>query len=221
MSRSMAVIVFSPGEAADMGAAFGDLRIVDVGLPIAANPSVHREPNSYLSGTEYVLVRVREPWATRGESHTLAKLVVASMASSCVVVACPDQVVRFLGGEASAIPSAAGDGDLLRLIAWASVFVDVAPGPLFARETVTALQYGIPVLAPTSSRAAAHLSGGRGMVFDNARALVEALGILDEPMNRRRLGEAGRRYAAKHYAGGEAFVERVRQALDGLSPSAL
>jgi hypothetical protein len=107
--------------------------------------------------------------------------------------------------------------DLWRLIAHARVCVDLAPGPLIARECVEALRLGTPVVVPASAPAAAsHASAGGGFTFDTMADLVEGVGacVTDEGVRQERSTQ-GKEFADSYYGDTAAFVARVNGALRG------
>jgi hypothetical protein len=59
--------------------------------------------------------------------------------------------------------------DLWRLVAHARVTVDLAPGPIIARECVESLRFGTPILVPAQSAARPHADAGGGMTFSGYR----------------------------------------------------
>ena len=107
--------------------------------------------------------------------------------------------------------------DLWRLIAHAKVCVDLAPGPLIARECVESLRLGTPVVVPvTAAAAVSHVAAGGGLAFDTMADMVECVGrfVADEDW-RRECSARGQRFADSHYGDAEAFVTRVNGALRG------
>ena len=73
--------------------------------------------------------------------------------------------------------------DLWRLVAHARVTVDLAPGPIIARECIESLRFGTPIVVPAESAARPHADAGGGMTFSGYR---RAPGRRGPPLRRRR-----------------------------------
>lgn len=108
--------------------------------------------------------------------------------------------------------------DLWRLVAHARATVDLGPGPLFGRECVESVRYGVPVVVPVGSGAEGLAQAGAALRVDGTAALLDAVEALDEPATADRLRRAG---AALDRWTGEPvlLVHRLAEALDtaGLS----
>lgn len=103
--------------------------------------------------------------------------------------------------------------DLWRLMAHAWATVDLAPGPLYGRECVEALRYGVPVVAPAGSSVDGLARQGALTSFRGSAGLVRSIGALEDPGTRARMGAAGKAVADRWYGDPEALVRRVADAL--------
>lgn len=81
--------------------------------------------------------------------------------------------------------------DLWRLMAHARATVDLGPGPLFGRECVESVRYGVPVVVPAMSGAGGLVSAGAGLGFGSTAGLLDAVGLLEHRGTLARLKEAG------------------------------
>jgi len=205
-------LVFTDAEADAVRAVAPGLAVRHVGLPLAANDSVRREPNTFTADLRYVLAVTDVPWEAAAWPNTAVALLRPGVEGTAVAIAASDRFVLCHEGEERQTSAVERGSDMLRLIAWAAAVVDVRPGRLYGRRTLDALLYGTPVVAPADSRAREHVARG-GLWFDgpgDLRWCVEALG---DERTRRRLGDQGRRYAEERYCGLEAFSSRVADAV--------
>lgn len=183
-----------------------------VGLPLAANASVQREPNTFTADLRYVLAVTGAPWDAPSWPNTALSLVRPGVEGTPIAIAATDRFVLCHEGEERHTSAVERGTDMLRLMAWAAAVVDVRPGRLYARRTLDALLYGTPVVAPAESRAREHLARG-GLWFDGPGELRWCVELLGDPSVRDRLGAQGRRYAEERYCGLYAFSERVTEAV--------
>lgn len=105
--------------------------------------------------------------------------------------------------------------DLWRLVAHARLTVDLAPGPLIARECVESLRYGVPIVVPAGGAAARLAARGGGLWFDDEAELLGCVEALDDQVLRDALGRQGTAVADAWYGDPDRFVERVSRALAG------
>lgn len=103
--------------------------------------------------------------------------------------------------------------DLWRLLAHARLTVDLAPGPLVARECIESLHYGVPIVVPAGGAGERLAAAGGGLWFDDEAELLGCVEALDDHRVRDALGEQGRALVAEWYGDGRRFVERVSAAL--------
>jgi hypothetical protein len=108
--------------------------------------------------------------------------------------------------------------DLWRLLAHASVTVDLAPGPIIGRECIESLLLGTPIVVPEASVAATHAHAGGGISYATVPDLLDAVETLADEREGAEVAAGGRRYAEELYGDASRFVERMARAL-GLSAS--
>jgi len=104
--------------------------------------------------------------------------------------------------------------DLWRLLAHAQTCVDLAPGPLLARECVEALRFGTPIIVPSASgAAAAHVARGGGATFSDPDELLAAATRLRDQDEHSAASSTGRAYADATHGDPEAFLAAVSSML--------
>lgn len=109
--------------------------------------------------------------------------------------------------------------DLWRLMAHARATVDLGPGPLFGRECVESVRYGVPVVVPAASGAAALVRAGAGLRFDTTAGLLDAVGALNREDVRDQVRGAGA--ALEPWVGEpQRLVDRLAAALELPAPDA-
>jgi hypothetical protein len=110
--------------------------------------------------------------------------------------------------------------DLWRLLAHASVCIDLAPGPQIARECIEAMRFGTPIIVPDlPGPAAVHARASGGATFCDASELLDAAAALQDPSRRTEVGLAARRYADGHYGNPDSLVRRIGDLLGRPSPA--
>jgi hypothetical protein len=181
-----------------------------IGAPMAANPSVLSEPNTWVGPTEYIVVLTGVGLAADHEETELARLIRLRFPENPVGIVHTDAFDAWHRGRLNRGWAVERSSDLARLMAWARVTVDLRPGRLFARRCVESLLFGTPIVVPEGSRAREHAERGRGgLWFAHPAELtwcIEAL--LDGPTNAA-FGGQGRTYAEAEYGSTTRFVERV------------
>lgn len=214
LSRVRAMLTATPGERDAAGALPVDPGVVtSVGLPLRADPNVGREPNTYVGKDDYVLVLVGSARDAADQRAHLARLVRLACPGRTVAIASTDAFEVWRQGQSTAGWAIERSGDVLRLMAWASVVVDLRPGPLFARSAIESLLHGTPIVVPEESAARQHAAAGGGLWFASPQELLECLDTLGDPGVRTTLGDQGREEATRHYGTTEAFVGRVLSAV--------
>lgn len=221
-ARAGAAIVFSGDEASLVGGAAPGIPVADVGLPLAANPSVQREPLTFVRHSPYVLVLSAVNWDAAEWPVSSVRLLLAGLPDIEVVVSAPDRLVRVRRGEEEHTGGVERGTDLLRLLAWSRATVELHPGPLYSRHSLDALLYGSPVVVPARGRARQHAERGRaGLWFSGAGELLWATReLLDDTVHDALAGQ-GRAYATERYCGTDVFVERVNRAVAPLLSGAV
>lgn len=131
-------------------------------------------------------------------------------------------IVVVAGGAASAWKGRALRGqacvdtrmDLWRLMAHASVCVDLEPGPLIARECIEALRLGTPIVVPEmAGPAATHARASGSGTFGDPAELIEAVGTLSSSTRRAVASDSGRRYADAAFGDPERMVGQLKALL--------
>jgi hypothetical protein len=104
--------------------------------------------------------------------------------------------------------------DLWRLMAHASVCVDLDPGPLIARECIEALRLGTPIVVPeTAGSAATHARASGGATFVDPAELIAAVGTLSSSASRASASDSGRRYADAAFGDPDTLVGQLKALL--------
>lgn len=214
LRRASAAIVFSDGERKLWAELLGPEHVHFVGLPFAVNASVLREPEPRVGGArDYILVLTdgsparHDPWL---------EVLQMRFGSHRVVVSTPRTLaVREPGGVGYEWQETTRPSDLLRLMAWAELTVDLHPGALFGRRSLESLMYGTPIVVPHDSSAQEHAENGSGgLWFDGIGGLVWCTEAILDRSVRAALGEQGRRYAQRRYGSTNSFVAGVMTAVD-------
>ncbi len=193
--RADAALVFTDMERKALEAVYRDLETHHVGLPMAANQSVLREPNTWTGEKDYVVVLsgVRED--SNEWPSVLARLLQARFAGRKLALVASDSFTVMDEGILKRPPGAVKGSDFLRLMAWADVTVDLRPGRLFARRTLESLLYGTPIVVPATSRAEEHAEAGGGLWYENPSDLLCTVDALLSSDLGRQLGLRGKQYA--------------------------
>jgi hypothetical protein len=190
-------------------------KVSRIGAPLAANPSALSEPNTWVGTTDYIVVVTNSGAEENHVETELSRLLRLSFPDNPVGVCHTDCFRVWHQGRLSQGWAVERYSDMTRLMAWATVTVDLHPGSLFSRRCVDSLLYGTPIVVPEDSMAREHADRGRGgLWFSDPAELtwcVEAL--LDRP-TRDTFGAQGRSYAEIEYGSTDAFIDRVLQACD-------
>ncbi len=101
--------------------------------------------------------------------------------------------------------------NLWRLMARASVTVDMRPPGPIGRETIESLLFGTPVVVPDSSVAAEHAANSNGGLWArNQGEMADCVRrLLDDDSLRSQLGANGATWARDHHSDTDAFVSDV------------
>lgn len=216
--RSASSVVFTERERRAVEGVV-NAKVRNVGLPMSANRSLLREPNAYLGEREYILVLTGSREQSSEPSASLARLLRARFARRNVAVSASDSFTVSLNGIADKPEPVERGSDLVRLIAWARVTVDLRPGRLFARRCLESLLYSTPIVVPSQCSAREHAEAGGGLWFEGPSDLSYCVETLLDPEVSETLGEQGRAYAERNYGSTEAFIENVVSA-SGLGAAA-
>jgi hypothetical protein len=189
-----------------------------IGAPMAANTSALSEPNPWTGDSGYVFVITGRPADSQQPETELARLVRLRFADHGVGVSSTDAFDAWVDGTHTRGWSAERASDLARLMAWATVTVDLRPGPLLARRCLDSLLYGTPIVVPADSTGRQHAERGRGgLWFTGASELTWCVEGLLDPAVATTLGTQGRAYAEEEFGSTDRFIERVTAAC-GLPP---
>jgi hypothetical protein len=184
-----------------------------VGLHIPVNPLAGAHRHNGFGFVGYLLVLSGRTGHHEDPPDAAAWLTAGNHDANVVVIEDATASVwrgRALRGKTS-IDSRT---DLWRLIAHAHVCIDLAPGPLVARECVESLRFGTPIIVPEDApAAAAHAVAGGGLVYRDMADLLLQVGRCESESVRARLSGDGREYADTLYGDPNLFCDRVFRAL--------
>ncbi|HUY64680.1 MAG TPA: hypothetical protein VMV14_09235 [Acidimicrobiales bacterium] len=212
--RAQAVLVFTDAEQGAVAGRYPTVPVHRVGLPMGANPSVQREPNTYLGERQYALVVTGGLFDDSSWPSTLARVLGARFPQRYVAVSALDRLAVFHDGEIVETDAVERGTDLLRLVAWARMMVDLRPGTLFARRCVESLHYATPIVVPGSSCGREHAElGAGGLWFEGPSDLTGCVEALFDSATAGALGQQGKAYAELHYGTTESFMTRVATAV--------
>jgi hypothetical protein len=190
----------------------GDTDFIRLHVPINPMAATHR--HNGLGFTDYLLVLSDRSGAPDISPPTaMAAWLSASYPDQNVVVVEEATAAVWRGRVFRGIVPVYTRTDLWRLIAHARVTVDLAPGPIIARECIESLRFGTPIVVPAESVARPYAEAGGGVAFTGVSELVEGVGVLSQDSTRAAVSSQGQRYADSHYGNREAFVSSVCRAL--------
>jgi hypothetical protein len=104
--------------------------------------------------------------------------------------------------------------DLWRLMAHARVVIDLAPGPVIARECLESLRFGTPIVVPTDTAGAAPADAGGGLTYSGVPELLERVERLLDGGERDRCSREGAAYANSRHGDPTTFVADLARVLD-------
>ncbi|MCL4413940.1 MAG: hypothetical protein ACYCUF_08945 [Acidimicrobiales bacterium] len=189
-----------------------EARVDDVGLFLPTNPLAAQRPFLGFGPDSYVLVLCGD------NDGANARWLAAGLARRHMITVYAGFATEWQGRSPLGTLPVGTRTDLWRLMARASVTVDLSPGEVVARECVESLLYGTPIVVPAGSTAAGHAARGGGLWYSSLPELFGCIEALDDPDTRLALSEQGRSYATSRYGDAGSFVERVARAV-GASPS--
>lgn len=187
-----------------------------VGLHVPVHALAAEQQHVGLGFVDYLLVLGdRGPEAAGDERPTsLARWLAARFCDRHLVVVENATATVWRSRSLRGTVSVDTRVDLWRLVAHAHLTVDLAPGPLIARECVESLRYGVPVVVPAGGAAARLAARGGGLWFEDEAELFGCVEALDDQDLRDALGRQGRAVAEAWYGDPHRFVTRVGRALD-------
>jgi hypothetical protein len=196
----------------------GDTDFIRLHVPINPMAATHR--HNGLGFTDYLLVLSDRCGAPEISPPTaMAAWLSARFPDQNVVVVENATAAVWRGRVLRGVVPVYTRTDLWRLIAHARVTIDLAPGPIIARECIESLRFGTPILVPAGSAARPYAEAGGGVAFTGVSELVAGASLLCEDSVRAVMSSQGQRYADSHYGNREAFVSSVCRALGSAVPS--
>lgn len=185
-----------------------------VGLHVPMNPLAATHRHAGFGFTGYVLVLSDRAHLSPVQPPTPAVAWLTSrFHDRHIVVVEAGAAAAWKGRALRGIVGVESRTDLWRLLAHASVTVDLAPGTVIGRECVESLLLGTPIVVPEQSTAAAHARSGGGMTFSTVAEMLDAVELLSDEGTRSTLAVRGRAYADALYGDVAGFVGRVERAL--------
>lgn len=184
---------------------------VNVYVPVNQLAEVHRHNGLGFTGYQLVLPGRRED---RGRPPAVVAWLTAAFHDSDVVVVEDAVASAWKGRALRGRTSVDSRMDLWRLMAHASVCIDLSPGPHIARECIEALRFGTPIAVPNSSGPAAiHAAASEGSIFADAEDLLRGVDALRHPEHRSSVSCRGRRYADTSFGDPSVFSASLRTAI--------
>jgi hypothetical protein len=191
-----------------------------IGLHVPINPLAATHRHNGLGFTGYLLVLSDRVDAPDVATPTpMVAWLTARFPDKEVVVVEDATAAVWRGRVLRGVVDVYTRTDLWRLLAHARVTVDLAPGPIIARECIESLRFGTPVLVPADSAARPHADAGGGMTFSGYPELLAAVAHLSDDSVRAAMSSRGRSYADAHYGDPQGFVDGVSRALAAAAPS--
>jgi hypothetical protein len=191
-----------------------------IGLHVPINPLAATHRHNGLGFTGYLLVlsdRVSPPDVS--PPTPMVAWLTARFPDQEVVVVEDATAAVWRGRVLRGMVDVYTRTDLWRLVAHARVTVDLAPGPIIARECIESLRFGTPIVVPADSAARPHAEAGGGMTFAGYPELLAGVAHLFDDSVRAAMSSRGRRYADAHYGDQRAFVDSVSRAVGVSLPS--
>jgi len=213
--RAAVVLTVTESERQVVSDSYPSKDVVAVGPPLAANPSVWREPNPYLGENDYLVVLTDAPLASTAYTSNLARLVRLAFPYQRVAIVATDAFDVWLRGNVVRSAPITRGSDLLRLMAWARTTIDLAPGSLVARRCVESLLYATPILVPEGSKAHEHARlGCGGLWFETSDELVRCVDAVLDSNTAEELGKQGQGYAESKYGSTQSFIRQVSSVVE-------
>jgi hypothetical protein len=185
-----------------------------LGLHVPINPLAATHRHNGLGFTDYLLVLSdRVGMDTVAPPTPMAAWLTARFPDAHVVVVEDASAAVWRGRALRGVVSVDTRTDLWRLLAHAHLTVDLAPGPVIARECIESLRFGTPIVVPSTSAALDHAAAGGGLAYAGYAELLECVERLGAPTVRATTSDIGRRYADSQYGDPAAFVARVARVL--------
>ena len=157
----------------------GASELIRLHVPINPLAATHR--HNGLGFTGYLLVLSDRSGAAGVSPPTPMVAWLTARFPGLNVVVVEDAVAAVWRGRAlRGVVSVYTRTDLWRLVAHAHVTIDLAPGPIVARECVESLRFGTPIVVPVGSAAQPHADAGAGLSFTGYSELLACVARLSD-----------------------------------------
>lgn len=191
-----------------------------VGMHVPVNPLAAAHRHAGFGFTDYVLVLSdRSAGSAPVPPADVVAWLTARFPDDEVVVVEDATAASWRGRALRGVVPVYTRTDLWRLMAHALVTIDLAPGPVLARECIESLRFGTPVLVPAASAGAVHARNGGGFAFEGIADLLSSVGRVADPTQRDILSARGRTYADGAYGDQDAFLRAVDRVLSSSGQS--
>ncbi len=185
-----------------------------IGLHVPVNPLAATHRHSGLGFTGYLLVLSDRVGAPDVNPPTaMAAWLTARFPTMEIVVIEDATAAVWRGRVLRGVIPVFTRTDLWRLLAHARVTIDLAPGPIIARECIESLRFGTPIIVPEQSAAQPHADAGGGFTFATVPELLAGVAHLCDETRRAGMSATGQSYADAHYGSQSFFVDGVASAL--------
>ncbi len=192
---------------AEMGADF-------IGLHVPVNPLAEVHRHSGLGFSDYLLVLSDRSAADEVVPPTpLVAWLTARFPTADIVVLEDANAAAWRGRALRGVVTVDSRTDLWRLLAHAQMVIDLAPGPLIARECIESLRFAVPIVVPVNTPAAVHAGAGGGLTFSGIPSLIACVEQLLDGSERSLFASNGKFYADTTYGDAGRFVERVARVM--------
>jgi len=189
-----------------------------LGVHVPVNRLAERHRHHGFGFTDYLLV-LSDRAGTHAEPPPAAAWLSAGFNEADVVVLEDAVASAWRGRALRGKVTVDTRMDFWRLLAHASVCVDLAPGPQIARECIEAMRFGTPIIVPDlPGPGTVHARASGGATFCDASELLDAAASLQDPSHRTEVGAAARRYADAHFGDPASLVRRLGDLLGRPSP---
>jgi len=209
--RASHILTVTETERCAIAGRFGREEITHrIGAPLAANASAFSEPNPWVGDSEYLLVLTDRLSDDDHPQNELARLTRLRFGDRPVGIAHTDGFFAWHEGRVNTGWPIERSSDLARLMAFASVTVDLRFPELYGRAAVESLLYGTPIVVPEHSLAREHAQRGRGgLWFADPAELIWCIETLLAPSVNESIRSQGRSYAEDEYGSTDRFIDRV------------
>jgi hypothetical protein len=167
-----------------------------------------------LGFTGYILVLTDRPSTPPTTPPTpTAAWLTARFPEQYIVVVEGGAAVVWKGRALRGVVPVDSRTDLWRLLAHASMTVDLGPGDIVARECIESLRLGTPIVVPANTVGAVHARAGGGLTYVDVSDLLAGVERLLRESERVPFSRDGTRYADSAYGDPRTFVAGVAGAL--------